>query len=188
MEIDVNSIKKDDILEYEDRLWSVLAREHVKPGKGGAFVQAELKDILSGTKRNERFRSEEKVIKARIDEIDYHFLYEEDDTQLVLMHPETFEQETFSVNLLKGAKEFLQDNMILKVGYYETTPIWIKMPDTAVYEIIEAEPVIKGQTATSSYKPASLANGVKVKVPPFIGVGEKVVIKIEDGTYVERAK
>lgn len=185
--IPVNNIREGNILEYKDRLWVVLNREHVKPGKGGAFVQAELKDIISGTKLNERFRSEETVEQARIDEVDYQFLFKEGD-DFVLMHVESYEQESFNIKLFNEKERFLQDGMIVKVAFHDSRPIWISLPDNVVLEVVEAEPVIRGQTATASYKPAILENGVRIMVPPFVEVGERVKVKTIDGTYVERAK
>lgn len=187
MKIDGVSIRVGNILEYEGKLWAVTKTQHTQPGKGGAYMQVEMKDIRVGTKTNVRFRSDESVELVRLDETKYQFLYTEGD-MINLMHPETFEQISLASDVLGDALPFLQEGMILSVQSYEESPVSVTMPDKVVETIDETEPVVKGQTAASSYKPAKLANGVRVMVPPFIGSGDRVVVDTRDFTYVERAK
>lgn len=186
--IGANSIRAGNILNYNGKLWIVSKTpEHTMPGKGGAFVQVEMKDIKTGTKLNERFRSAESVDRVTLEQKDYQYLYAEGD-MLTLMDLESYEQINVSKELAGDAGAFLQDNMTVVVESYEGTALSISLPDTVILEITEADPVVKGQTATSSYKPAILENGVRIMVPPFIESGTRVVVKTEDGSYVERAK
>lgn len=187
MKINGVEIKIGNVLEHNARLWVVTKTQHVKPGKGGAFNQVEMKDLKSGTKLNERFRSDETVERVRLDQIDYQFLYADGD-KLHFMHQETFEQVELDAALLDDRLPFLQENMICVVESYEGDPISIEMPIHVTLEIAETEPVVKGQTASSSYKPAVLSNGVRILVPPFINAGDKVVVNTSEATYVERAK
>jgi elongation factor P len=187
MKINGNAIRPGNIIEHKNRLWVAVKTQHTQPGKGGAYLQVELKDIRDGTKLNERFRSSESVERVRLDEKDYQFLYEENDT-VALMDTETFEQFHLSKDLLGDALPFLKDGMTLKVISYEGEIVGAELPETVTMEITEAEPVVKGQTASSSYKPAILENGVRIMVPPHIEAGTRVVVNTADGTYVERAK
>jgi elongation factor P len=161
--------------------------EHVKPGKGPAYQQVELKDLIDGTKLNERFRAAETVERVRLEERTYQYLYEEGE-QLNLMEQETFEQMTIGKALLGNSLPFLQEGMALQVQTYEGRPLMVRLPDTSVLEVVEADPVVKGQTAAASYKPAVLENGVRIMVPPHIEAGTKVVVNIAEASYVERAK
>ncbi len=187
MKIDGVAIKIGNVLEHKGRLWVVTKTQHVKPGKGGAFNQVEMKDIKVGTKLNERFRSDETVERVRLDQTDYQFLYAEGD-KLHFMHQESFEQVEIDGSILEDRLPFLQENMICVVESYEGDPISIEIPEHVTLVIEETEPVVKGQTASSSYKPATLNNGVRIMVPPFINVGDKVVVSTSEATYVERAK
>lgn len=182
-----NSIRIGNILEYKNGLYAVLKKSHTQPGKGGAYVQVEMKEIITGTKLNERFRSTEDVEKARLDQKDYQFLYMDDD-MLTVMDMETYEQENFNKELVGDALPFLQDGMTVTAETHQETPVSITLPETVILEVTETEAVVKGQTAASSNKPAVLDNGVRVMVPPFIEVGDKVIVRTEDGSYVERAK
>ena len=182
-----NSLSIGDVIKYNNGYWRLTKKEHVKPGKGGAYVQAELKNITTGTKTNERFRSSDEVEKAFMDDKTYQYQYDEGDT-IAVMNNETFEQESFSKELLGDKLPFLQDEMMIRIFFCEGTPIDIKLPDTVILEIKETEPSIKGQTVTNSFKPAILENGIRVMVPPFVNSGEKIVVRTEDATYVERAK
>lgn len=187
--IGANSIRAGNILNYNGKLWIVSKTpEHTMPGKGGAFVQVEMKDIKTGTKLNERFRSAESVDRVTLEQKDFQYLYPEGDNMLTLMDLESYEQITVSKELAGDAAVFLQDNMTVVVESYEGSVLSITLPDTVILEITEADPVVKGQTATSSYKPAILENGVRIMVPPFIESGTRVVVKTEDSSYVERAK
>lgn len=187
MKINGNEIRIGNILNYQGKLWVVTKTQHTQPGKGGAYMQVEMKAILEGTKLNERFRSAESIERVFLDEAPYQFLYAEGD-DLVFMEQTTFEQITLPRDLLGDSAVFLQDNMIINLSSYEGKPIAVSLPDTVVLQITEAEPVVKGQTATSSYKPAILENGVRVMVPPHIESGMRIVVNTQDSTYVERAK
>ncbi|MAP24399.1 MAG: elongation factor P [Rickettsiales bacterium] len=187
MKITANEIRIGNVLEYKNRLWVVSKIQHTQPGKGGAYVQTELKDIKSGTKLNERFRSGETIEKARLDEEERQFLYQDGDL-LTFMDPETFEQVSVNQELAGEPVRFIQEGMTVTIVYYEGEALSVKLPDSVVVEVVEAEPVVKGQTASSSYKPAILENGVRVLVPPHIDAGTRIVINPQDGTYIERAK
>lgn len=188
MQISANSIRAGNILVYENDLWIVCKMpEHTKPGKGGAYVQVEMKNMKTGTKIMPRFSSSIYIEKAELEQKTLQFLYIENEN-LILMDNETFEQITVNKHELGDKLAFLTDNMILRVEFYNEKPIRIELPSTVIVEIAETDPVIKGATATSSYKPAILINGVRVMVPPYLTTGEKIVIKTEDISFVERAK
>lgn len=187
MKIGGNELRIGMLIEYKGHLWNVMKTQHVKPGKGGAFVQTELKDIVSGTKLNERFRSEDTLEKVRLDEAECQMLYQNGDTY-TFMDMQSFDQFELSKNDIGDAAVFLKENMIVNVSSYEGKIIGVVLPDTIIAEVVEAEPVVKGQTATGSYKPAMLDNGVRIMVPPHIDVGMKIVVNTGTGEYVERAK
>ena len=187
MKINANSIRSGYILEYNGKLYIVSKTpEHTMPGKGGAFMQVEMKDINTGTKINERFRSNEYVTKAHVDQKEYQFLYLDD--FINLMDSETFEQIQIDKSILGNKVNYLKENMKIKVDFHETNPINIELPPTVVLTITETEPVVKGQTASGSYKPALLDNDMRITVPQFVNIGDKVVINTETDAYVERAK
>lgn len=188
MKISANSIRTGNILVYNNDLWVVSKTpEHTQPGKGGAYVQVEMKNLKTNTKRNERFSSSDYLEKAELEQKEYQFLYFEDNN-IILMDNQSFEQISVNKEILDEKLPFLTENMVVKVEFYNEKPLSIELPATVILEIIETDPVIKGATVTSSYKPATLANGVKVKVPQYLEVGEKIVVKTEDLTYVERVK
>ena len=187
MKIDGNAIRPGNIIEHQGRLWRAVKCQHVKPGKGGAFLQVELKDVRDGTKLNERFRSSETVERVRLDAHDYQFLYAAGD-EFTFMDTGTFEQVTLSAELIGEPAVFLQEGMTVSVESYEGSPISVTLPETVVMRIVEADPVVKGQTAASSYKPAKLENGVRVMVPPHIESGTRIVVNTGDASYVERAR
>jgi len=187
MKIIANDIRVGAVLEHEAKLWVVLKTMHTQPGKGGAFMQVEMKDIKSGTKLNVRFRSSETVERAHLEIKDYQFLYEGMGT-VELMDNETYEQISLSKELVAEQLPYLKEGMVVGVEFYGEEAISIALPETVILEVAECEPVVKGQTAASSYKPAKLENGVRIMVPPFINQGVKVVVKTEDGSYLERAK
>ena len=187
MKISANDIRPGHVLEHKDRLWMVARTEHVKPGKGPAYQQVELKDLVDGTKLNERFRAVETVERVRLEEHVFQFLYE-DGEQLNLMDQESFEQLTIDRGLLGDRAAFLQEGMALTVLGHEGRPLMVSLPDTVVLEVVEADPVVKGQTAAASYKPAVLENGVRIMVPPHIETRTRVVVNIAEASYVERAK
>jgi elongation factor P len=187
MKLNGNAVKPGNVIEHNGRLWTAVKVSHVKPGKGGAFAQIELRDIRDGTKLNERFRSSETVERVILDENECTFLYVDGD-QLVFMHAETFEQISITSNMVGDRAAFLQDGMVINMSSYEGDPISIDLPDTVVMEVVEADAVVKGQTASSSYKPAIMENGIRVMVPPHIETGTRIVVRPEDASYVERAK
>lgn len=187
MKLNGNAIKPGNVIEHNGRLWTAVKVAHVKPGKGGAFAQIELRDVRDGTKLNERFRSSETVERVILDEAECSFLYNDGD-HLVFMHSKTFEQISIKKNIVGECAAFLQDGMIVKMSSYEGDPISVELPDTIVMEVVEADAVVKGQTASSSYKPAILENGGRVMVPPHIETGTRIVVRPEDASYVERAK
>ena len=187
MKINGNAIRPGMVLEHQGRLWRVAKTQHTQPGKGGAYLQAELKDIRDGTKLNERFRASEDVERVRLDEQEYQFLFVDGD-MITLMDTLTYDQVSVPVEMIGDPSAFLQDGMIVNVQSYEGSPISVELPDQVTMEITEAEPVVKGQTASSSYKPAVLENGVRIMVPPHIEAGTRVVVSTADGSYVERAK
>ena len=187
MKINGNEIRPGNVIEHNGRLWRAVKLQHVKPGKGGAYAQVELKDIRDGTKLNERFRSSETVERVRLDQKDYQFLFAEDN-MLTFMDQESYEQVTVNSALVGDPLPFLQEGMVVTIESYEDDPISVTLPETVVEEIVEADAVVKGQTASSSYKPAMLANGVRIMVPPHIETGTRVVVNTAEATYVERAK
>jgi len=172
--INGNEIRPGNVLEHQDGLWVAVKVNHVKPGKGGAFAQVEMKNIRNGSKLNERFRSADK------------FLYEENG-KLVFMDTESYEQIEIDAEMLGDTRPFLQDGMMVKVEFYDEEALSAKVPERVTCVIAETEPAVKGQTAANSFKPAVLDNGVRVMIPPFVGEGEAVVITTETAEYVERA-
>jgi elongation factor P len=186
MKINANSIRVGNVIEYQNNLWQVLKRNHVKPGKGGAYVQMEMKDIINGTKNNIRFNSTEDIDKAHLESKKFQYQYM-DGSDLVAMDMATFESFNFNQELLHDQLPFLQDEMEITVEYCNDNPINIKLPEQIAMAIKETEAVVKGQTATSSFKPAILENNVKIMVPQFITAEDKIVVRMEDLTYVERA-
>ncbi|GGE38928.1 elongation factor P [Agaricicola taiwanensis] len=186
MKINGNQITPGNVITHQGGLWVAVKTMAVKPGKGGAFNQVELKNLIDGRKLNERFRADETVEKVRLEQKDYQFLYAEGDN-LVFMDTESYEQITISQDFLGDRVAFLQDGMMVTVESHEETPIGVKLPDYVTLEITEADPVVKGQTAASSYKPAKLENGLRVLVPPFIATGERIVVDTNEVTYVRRA-
>lgn len=186
MKINGNEIRPGNVIQHKDGLWVAVKLSHVKPGKGGAFAQVELKNLVDGTKLNERFRSSETVERVRLEQKNHQFLYGEGD-MLVFMDQENYEQIELPKEFVGERSAFLQDGMTVMLESFEGKPIGITLPDQVTLEITEAEPVVKGQTAASSYKPAVLENGVRVMVPPFVGTGEKIIVDTNELTYVKRA-
>ena len=186
MKINGNEIRPGNVIQHKDVLWVAVKVQHVKPGKGGAYAQVELKAIVEGTKLNERFRSSETVEKVRLEQKDYQFLFADGD-MLTFMDTETYEQISLPVEFVGERASFLQDGMEVTVESFEGKPLGISLPEHVTLEVIETEPTIKGQTASSSYKPAMMDNSVRVMVPPFITVGEKIIVDTNEATYVRRA-
>jgi len=187
MKTNANSVKVGNVIEYNGQLWSVIKREHVKPGKGGAYIQVEMKNIVTGTKTNTRYNSSEDVDVAYVEQKHYQYQYMDKD-ELVAMDMESFEQFNLHKNLVGDALPFLQEGMEINVEYCNDKPISIRLPEHVTLEVVQADAVVKGQTASASYKPAIMDNGVRVLVPPFVATGDRIIVRTEDSTYVERAK
>ncbi|CAN0655120.1 elongation factor P [Nitratireductor aquimarinus] len=187
MKINGNEIRPGNVIEHNGGLWVAVKTNAVKPGKGGAYNQVELKNLIDGTKLNERFRAAETVERVRLEQKDFSFLYEQEDA-LVFMDSETYEQLELQKDFVGDRAAFLQDGMTVTVELYEEKPIGISLPDQVTLTIAEADPVVKGQTAASSYKPAVLENGVRVMVPPFIEAGERIVVDTNELTYLRRGE
>ncbi|NKB27457.1 MAG: elongation factor P [Rhodobacteraceae bacterium] len=184
--INGNEIRPGNILEHNDGLWSAVKVDHVKPGKGGAFAQVELRNLRNGSKLNERFRSADKVEKVRLEQKDQQFLYESDG-MLVFMDSESYEQIELPAEILGERRPFLQDGMTIQIEYYDDEALSAQLPQKVTCTVVETEPVVKGQTAANSFKPATLDNGIRVSIPPFVGEGEKIVVNTETMDYSERA-
>jgi elongation factor P len=179
-------IRPGNILEYEGGIWKVAKIQHTQPGKGGAFMQVEMKNLIDGRKTNVRFRSADTVEKVRLDTKDFQYLYAEGD-DLVFMDKDNYEQITIAKDVVGDAGEFLQDGMDVVLELWEERPISVELPEHVEATIVEADAVVKGQTASSSYKPAMLDNGVRVMVPPHISSGTRIVVNVYDREYVRRA-
>ncbi|PZQ19141.1 MAG: elongation factor P [Ancylobacter novellus] len=186
MKINGNQITPGMVLEHDGGLWAAVKTNAVKPGKGGAFNQVELKNLIDGRKLNERFRADETVERVRLEQKDFQFLYAEGD-DLVFMDTSTYDQITLATDFVGERAAFLQDGMTVTVEMHEERPIGVKLPDQVTLQIVEADPVVKGQTAASSYKPAKLENGLRVMVPPFISSGERIVVDTNEVAYLRRA-
>ncbi len=186
MKISGVDIRPGNIIEYEGGIWRAIKTQHTQPGKGGAYMQVEMKNLIDGRKTNVRFRSAEIVERVRLDTKDFTFLYPEGDS-LVFMDKESFEQVQLPRDLLGEAAAFLTDGMDVMMELYEDRPISVQLPDQVEATIVEADAVVKGQTASSSYKPALLENGVRIMVPPHIESGTRIVVDVYEQTYVRRA-
>ena len=187
MKIDGNEIRPGNVIEHQNRLWRAVKIQHVKPGKGGAYLQVELRDVRDGTKLNERFRSAETVERVRLDQKEYQFLFADADNY-TFMDQETYEQVMLGSDIVGPEQsQFLQDGMIVTIESYEDSPIGLELPEKVTLAVTEADAVVKGQTASSSYKPAVLENGIRVMVPPFVSVGEKIIVDTNELTYIKRA-
>ena len=187
MKISGNAVRPGMVIELRGGLWRVVRNQATQPGKGGAYNQCELKNLRDGTKLNERFRAAESVERAYLESRKYQYLYTDGDL-LTFMDVETFEQLTLDAELVGEGREFLQEAMEVEAELYEGRPVSVHIPATVVLTVAETEPVVKGQTASSSYKPAKLDNGLRIMVPPHIDAGTRVVVNTADGSYAERAK
>ena len=188
MKIDGNEIKVGNILEIDSKLWRVLKTQHTQPGKGGAYIQAELKEIREGTKMNTRFRSSETIERAILDEKKYQYLYQ-DNQKFVFMDQKNYEQIELGYDLISiDQSKFLVENNEVIIQFYNEKAVGIELQDSIILKVVETEGVVKGQTAASSYKPAILERGIKTSVPQFIDINDKIVIKTSDGRYIEKAK
>jgi elongation factor P len=187
MKINGNEIRPGNIVQHQDSLWIAVKTHAVKPGKGPAYNQVELKNLINGSKLNERFRSSETVERVRLEQKDHTYLYAEGDL-LVFMDGETYEQIHIAKDLIGERVAFLQDGMQVVVESHEGRAISVQMPEHATLAITETEPTVKGQTASSSFKPAIIENGLRVLVPPYISVGEKIIVNTTTLEYVKRAE
>ena len=181
-----NAISPGTLIQHEGGLWMAVKTQAVKPGKGGAYNQVELKNVTSGTKLNQRFRSDEAVDEAILDKKDFQFLFASGD-MLTFMDMETYDQIELAADFVGEQAVFLQDGMKTLVQLYDGKPIGIKLPVQVTLAVAEADPVMKGGTAAPSYKSAVLENGLRIQVPPFIGAGERIIVATEDGSYIRRA-
>jgi elongation factor P len=184
--INGNEIRIGNVLGHNGGLWSAVKVDHVKPGKGGAFAQVEMRNLRNGSKLNERFRSADKVEKVRLEQKDQQFLYE-NDGMLIFMDMETYDQIELPVELLGDRRPFLQDGMTVQIEFHESEALHATVPQKVTCKIVETEPVVKGQTAANSFKPAFLENGIKIMVPPFVGPDELVIVDTISMEYTERA-
>ena len=187
MKTNANSIRIGNVIEFQNQLWKVIKREHVKPGKGGAYIQVEMKNIITDNKTNTRFASSEDVEIAYVEQKNYQFQYF-DQNEIVAMDMENFETHNFDKKLVGQSLPFLKEEMNIRVEYCNSKPIGIYLPEQVEAIIDQAEASMKGQTAAASYKPATLENGIRIMVPPFIESGEKIIINTDDFSYVSRLK
>jgi elongation factor P len=182
-----NQMRAGMVIEFEGQRYTILRQNIMIPGKGNAIIQVDMRNIKTGSKKDQRWRTADTVERLQTEDKEFAFSYAEGEN-LVLMDPETFEQTTVSKEILGDRLPFLVENMVVNVRLIEGDPVSMDLPETVTLEIMEADPVVKGQTASSSYKPALLSNGVKTMVPPFITAGERIVVRTEDASYLERAK
>lgn len=186
MKIQALNVRPGNVIEHDGKQWTVLKIQILQPGKGGAFVQVEMRDVKSGNKSNERFRTQETIEKLMVDEKEATFLYAEGDN-MTLMDGESYEQFEVSKEMVGEPARFLQDGMAITVDLIDGAPVAARLPQHVVMAVTEADPVVKGQTAASSYKPAVMENGVRVMVPPFIQSGERILVDTNEITYIRRA-
>ncbi|MGE3624597.1 MAG: elongation factor P [Bdellovibrionales bacterium] len=187
MQVDANTIRKGHVVDYNGKLWSVMKSEIMTPGKGASVVQVEMRDVRTGIKTNVRWRTQETVERVQLHDHEMQFLFEADG-MYTFMDQVNFEQVAIPRDIIGDPVVFLQEGMVCIVQMHEGAALSVELPATVVLEIVESDPVVKGQTASSSYKPAKLSNGVKILVPPFIEAGTRVVVKTADSAYVERAR
>ena len=185
MKINASEIRVGMLLEHKDDLWQVLKTQHVKPGKGGAFAQVEMKSLNKNTKLNERFRSSETVEKAALDDSDFNYSYE-DDQNYFFINPKSFEQIDVKKDLIGEKGKLLTENLEVKISFYNENPISVELPNQVQCKIDTTDAALKGQTVSSSYKPAKLDNGLSIQVPPFIEAGDEVIIDTRNLEYVKK--
>ena len=185
MKINAGEIRIGMLLEHKNDLWQVLKTQHVKPGKGGAFAQIEMKSINKNTKLNERFRSNETVEKASLEETNFNYLYE-DDQNYFFMEPKTFEQIEIKKNIIGEKGKLLTENLQVTISFYNDSPISLDLPNQVTCKINTTDAALKGQTVSSSYKPAILENGLNIQVPPFVESGDKIIIDTRNLEYVKK--
>ncbi|MDD3837003.1 MAG: elongation factor P [Phenylobacterium sp.] len=187
MKVAASSLRKGSVVDIDGKLYVVLKAENIHPGKGTPVTQLDMRRISDGVKISERYRTTEQVERAFVDERDHTFLYQ-DGEGFHFMNPENYDQLVASPDVIGDAAAYLQEGMTVSLSTHEGVPIAITLPQRVTFEVVETEPVVKGQTASSSYKPAVLSNGMRTMIPPYITAGTKIVVLTEDGSYVERAK
>ena len=187
MKVAASSLRKGNVVDMDGKLYVVLTTQNIHPGKGTPVTQLDMRRISDGVKVSERYRTTEQVERAFVEEREHTFLYADGEGYHV-MHPETYDQLVVPEDVIGDAKVYLQDGMAVQLSTHEGVPIAIDLPSRVTLEIVETEPVVKGQTASSSYKPAITDNGLRVMIPPYITTGTRIVVLTEDGSYVERAK
>ncbi len=187
MRVIASSIRKGNVIEQDGKLYVVVTAENIHPGKGTPVSQIEMRRISDGVKISERYKTTDQVEKVTIEERNYTYLYEDGDGYH-FMNPETYDQVQVPKDIIGSSAAYLQESMTVKLSMHDTTPVAIQLPQRVTLEVVETEPVTKGQTASSSYKPAVLSNGVRTTVPPHISAGTRIVVMTEDGSYAERAK
>ena len=185
MKINANEIRVGMLLEYKNDLWQVLKTQHVKPGKGGAFAQIEMKSVNRNTKLNERFRSSETVEKASVEEIDFNYLYK-DENNYFFMDPKSFEQIEIKKDVIGEKGKLLTENLLVKVSFYNENPISVDLPNQVNCKIESTDAALKGQTVSSSYKPAKLDNGLSIQVPPFIESEDEIIVDTRNIEYIKK--
>ncbi len=185
MKISGNEIRVGMLIEHKDDLWVVLKTQHVKPGKGGAFAQVEMKSVNKNTKLNERFRSSDTLEKASLDEITYNFLYE-DDQNYYFMNPKSFEQINIKKDAVGEKGKMLTENLEVNISFYNEKPLSVELPKQIKCKIENTDAALKGQTVSSSYKPATLTNGIHIQVPPFIESGDEIVVDTRTIEYIKK--
>jgi len=185
MKISGNEIRVGMLIEHKNDLWQVLKTQHVKPGKGGAFAQVEMKSVNRNTKLNERFRSSDTVEKASLDEIKFNYLYEDED-DYYFINPKTFEQINIKKNIIGEKGKLLTENLEVDISFYNESPLSVEMPNQVTCKIKTTDVALKGQTVSSSYKPATLDNGINIQVPPFIESEDEIIIDTRTIEYVKK--
>ena len=185
MKINASEIRVGMLLEYKNELWQVLKTQHVKPGKGGAFAQVEMKNVTKNTKLNERFRSNETVEKASLEETSFNYLYD-DEQNYFFMDPKSFEQIEVKKNIIGDKGKLLTENLEVKVNFYNNSPILVELPNQVTCRIKDTDAALKGQTVSSSYKPAILENGLNIQVPPFIEAGDEIILDTRNLEYIKK--
>ncbi len=185
MKISSNEIRVGMLIEHKDDLWQVLKTQHVKPGKGGAFAQIEMKSVSKNTKLNERFRSSDYVEKASLDEIKFNFLYE-DETDYYFINQKSFEQINIKKNIVGEKGKMLTENLQVSINFYNDKPLAVELPNQVTCKILTTDVALKGQTVSSSYKPATLDNGINIQVPPFVESGDTIIVDTRNVEYIKK--
>ena len=186
VKVNGNEIRPGNVIEHKGQVWRAVKTMSVKPGKGGAFNQVEMKNLINGSKLNERFRAAETVEKIRLDQREFQFLFADED-DFNFMDQENFEQIGIARDFIGDVGVYLQDGMVVKIEFYGDKPIGVSVPDQVVLTVLETEPVVKGQTSANSFKPAICENSLRIMVPPFISQDEKIIVQTSDSTYLRRA-